>query len=314
MDGQPLVAVVILHWGSAEITLQCVQSVFQSDYENMRLILVDNCPEQRFSPTSTDIPEKCVYICNPVNNGYCCGNNIGIVKAQELGAKFILLLNNDTIIDKKMLEEAVAFMEGRPEIAVVSPKILFYQYPSIINSAGGEMDMNTGEIKVFGYNQKESNQFNVEKDITFAIGCALFARSWIFEKIGLFDEDLYCYGEDVDLSHRIISAGYRMKYYPKAKVWHRHLAGTYDGEVVLATSSHVYYDCRNILYNLRRYLSRNRVTSYGRLVSRFLRLFMAYGIKHRRFDLCHAMLLGVFDCINKRMGKREPLLSDRERT
>jgi hypothetical protein len=219
------------------------------------------------------------------------------------------LLNNDTVVDTDMVNHCVNYLEGHPDVSVISPKILHYSAPRYISVAGGTIDVNTGSSVKFGENEEDLGQFDSEKDITWATGCAIFAASSVFERIGLFDEDLFCYCEDDDLSRRILLAGMRIKYYPKAQLWHK---GPFvkANKSNLPTSFTTYYFWRNRFYNLRRYVSEKRARGYGLLAFRFLRTLAAFAFKHRRFDLCTAMLLGLVDSIAGRMGKREHSLFD----
>ena len=140
----PLVGVIILHWGSLENTLECIESVSNSGYKKTIIILVDNYPEDRIDQSILKDKNKIYYLEAPTNLGYCEGNNAGIKKAKKFGAEYILLLNNDTIIDKVMIGLSVKYMKENEDVAVISPKIYFYKEPKIINIAGGEIDINTG--------------------------------------------------------------------------------------------------------------------------------------------------------------------------
>jgi len=310
MLSEPLVATVIVHWGPPKTTMECVRSVRASTYRNLRIVVVDNCPERRLWQHPFQVDDTVVYIQATTNTGYCAGNNVGILKAQEFGPGYMLLLNNDTIIDTDLIRNCVTYMENQPDISVISPKILFYHMPRYINLAGGGLDLNTGEITFFGGNEEDVGQFDTEREITWASGCAFFARARVFEQIGLFDETLFCYGEDVDLSHRILLAGMRMMYYPKAKVWHKCSSFMVNKAASLPTTFLTYYLWRNKFYNLRRYMTEKRGGGYGRFAFGFLRKAASYALKHRRLDLCLAMLIGLADSVAGRMGKREYSLFD----
>jgi len=300
-----LVAVVIVHWGSPKMTIKCIRSVLSCQYGNLRIVVVDNCPERRLWQCPSEVDHKVTYIRNASNTGYCGGNNVGIMKAQNLGAKYILLLNNDTIVDENLVGNCVIYMEDHPNISVISPKILYYHAPQYIDIAGGKLNLNTGQNKDFGKNEKDVGQCEFEKETTFATGCAFFARTSVFEQIGLFDEKLFCYCEDVDISRRIVLEGMRMRYLPIAKVWHKNSSVKFGGKGSLPSRFAVYYDCRNHFYILRRYISEKLVIEYIRFGYRFVWSLASLALKHKRPDLSVAMLLGLLDSIAGRMGKRE---------
>lgn len=307
MDSQPLVAVVVVHWGSPKMTIECIRSLGSCQYGNLRIVVVDNCPERRLWQCPSEVDHKVTYILNASNTGYCGGNNIGIIKAQNLRAKYILLLNNDTIIDKDMISICVIYMEDHPNIWVISPKILYCHNPQCIDIAGGELDLNTGQHKDFGKNEKDVGQCEFEKEITFATGCAFFSRARLFDQIGLFDDKLFCYCEDVDISRRIVLAGMRMRYLPGAKVWHKNSSVKVGGKGSLPSRFVVYYYWRNHFYILRRYISEKFVIEYIRFGYKFVWSFASLTLKHKRPDLSVAMLLGLLDSIAGRMGNREYL-------
>lgn len=303
-DG-PLVAVVIVHWGSREMTMECIESVCASDYRSLKTVVVDNCPEQRLWQQPLQVNAAIEYIPVATNTGYCGGNNLGIRRAQELRAKYVFLLNNDTIIDKSLIHNCVSYLEEQPAVAVISPKVFFHQEPQLIYVAGGELNINTAEISFIGCNERDVGQYEREREITLAHGCALFARSSVFERVGLFDETLFCYGEDVDLSRRINVEGMKMIYYPKARLWHKCSSLEVVSKGILPTTLATYYMWRNNLYNLRRYIVERRARGYFVFAFRFVWRFASFALKHRRLDLCRAMVLGLVDAVAGRMGKRE---------
>lgn len=308
MHEEPLIVVVVVHFGSSEMTRACLQSIYDSNYKNLRVIIVDNYPEQRLIHVFPEVVASVEYIINATNTGYCSGNNVGILKAQEFGAKYILLLNNDTILDTAFLSTCVIHMESQPDIAVISPKILFHAAPQYINVAGGQLDINTGEITIFGLNEKDVGQYDAEREVTFATGCAFFARASVFEQVGVFDEELFCYGEDVDMSRRIVLAGLSMKYLPIARVWHKHPMAEhrqYRKNWQFGAMSGMYYLWRNKYYNQKRYASENQLKETIKFGYRFVWVLAAYAFKHRRPDLSLAMIFGLFDAIAGRMGRRE---------
>jgi GT2 family glycosyltransferase len=305
MSNGPLVAVVIVHWGSPEMTMECMESVLASEYRGLKIILVDNCPERPLWQQSSEINGTIEYMPAATNTGYCGGNNLGIGRARELGAEYVLLLNNDTIIDETLIHDCVGYMESRPTAAVISPKVFFHQDPQNIYIAGGRLDLNTGEIEFPGWNEKDVGQYEQEREITFAHGCALFARATVFERVGFFDERLFSYCEDSDLSRRIILAGMRMIYYPKARVWHK-CSSLEDGRTGnVATPLATYYIWRNKFFNFRRYIVERRARGYCAFAYRFVWRFASFALKYRRFDLCRAMAVGLIDAAIGRMGKRE---------
>ncbi len=303
MSASPLVIVVIVHWGSPELTMACINSVLAGSYSELKIIVVDNCPESRLNwPGGTD--PRVLYILNPENTGYCGGNNLGILQARAFPAKHILLLNNDAVIHSDMIVNCVRHMQTHPDTAVISPKIMFQQARNIINQAGGELNPRTGDTSIYGENEEDTGQCDSQRTITFASGCAFFARVRVFEEVGLFDEQLFCYCEDDDLSRRIVLKGYRMTYLPSARVWHHHsnFVGNRGG---LPSRFHLYYYWRNKLFNLKRYSLQRVPSGYLKFARGFARAALVFTLKHGRPDLALSMLLGIIDALSGKMGRQD---------
>jgi GT2 family glycosyltransferase len=305
MFSEPLVAIIIVHWGSPRITMECVTSIRSSNYGNLRIIVVDNCSEQRLWRDPLEVDHEITYIQSETNLGYAEGNNIGILRALSFRARYILVLNNDVVIDRQFLNICINYLENQPDISVISPKVLFYHSSQYIDGAGGELDVNTGRITMFGREERDIGQFDTAREITFVAGSAFIARANIFKQIGLFDEKLFCYCEDVDLSRRILLAGMKMWYLPEARVWHKHLTFKVGNRKNLPSRTNVYYFWRNQTHNLNKYISKDLIKEYIRYSFNFMRSVGSFAIKHRRPDLSLSMIVGLFDSISGRMGKRE---------
>lgn len=305
MHNSPPVAVIIVHWGSPETTLDCIASVRSSTYTNLRIIVVDNCSGQRLWRSPLEVDHEVTYIQNETNSGYAGGNNIGILKALAIGARYILVVNNDVIVETDCIKTCISHLENQRDVSVIAPKVLYYQLPRYIDGAGGALDLNTGGVTMFGREERDIGQCDAAREITFAVGSAFIARAEVFRQVGLFDENLFCYCEDTDLSRRIVLAGMGMWYLPEARVWHKHLTSRVGGRENLPRRTEVYYYWRNRTYNLNRYVSKQPIKEYARYAFRFLWSLGSYTLKHRRPDLSLSMIVGLLDFVSGRMGKRE---------
>src|SRR5262249_3506361 len=134
------VAIVLLNWNGTEDTLACLRSLGQLEYGNATVTVVDN--------GSTDgAPERIRarfpgvgLIENGRNLGFAGGNNVAIPPSVDAGADYVLLLNNDTEVAPDMLSRLIDVAERDPSVGIVGPKILYYDLPDTIWSAGGMID------------------------------------------------------------------------------------------------------------------------------------------------------------------------------
>ncbi len=163
------------------------------------------------------------------NLGFAGGNNEGIKRAK---GKYVVLLNNDCIVDTNWLTELVSVAEKDENIFAVGSKV-YLQQTNKIQNAGILMfedgyGRDVGAV-VKGHTQdyaKDIGQYNREKDTYAACGVAALYRKSVLDKIGLLDDTFFMYYEDVELSERARMHDYKVMYAPKAVVHHDHAASS----------------------------------------------------------------------------------------
>ena len=111
----PKVLVIIVNWNKAFDTLQCLKAFYASDYENFHTIVVDNGSQDNSAKIIRDEFEHVEVIETGENLGFSAGNNIGIERGLQQGYEYILLLNNDAIVDPNMLTALVRQATDHPE-------------------------------------------------------------------------------------------------------------------------------------------------------------------------------------------------------
>jgi GT2 family glycosyltransferase len=181
------------------------------------------------------------------NTGYAAGNNAGIKAALAQGAVYILVLNNDTIVDKDFLRPMLAAAERDTAIGVVTCKVYYQSEPNRIYAAGGTFrrwlctGVNDQQRVVDAAN---ANHDENEREITFVSGCVMLIRRSVFEKVGLLDERFFLYFEDLEFSRRV-SKYFRLVYVPEGTIYHKSGAGTNWSSY---TPTYLYYQTRNRLW------------------------------------------------------------------
>ncbi len=209
MNKAPLVSIIIVNWNGGEVFKECLQSLNKIKYKNWELIVVDN--------GSTDGTKKFATIKNKQNLGFAEGNNLGFEKAK---GEYILLLNNDTTVEKDFLNKLVVRMERDKKIGLIQPKIHVMSDPTFIDSAGSYLTR-TGFLQHWGFLSKDGKEFNKEKYIFSAKGACILIKREVIEKVGLFDKDYGSYLEDTDFSWKAWIVGYKVLFYPKAEIYQK---------------------------------------------------------------------------------------------
>jgi GT2 family glycosyltransferase len=234
----PKVSIIILNYKLAQDTIECVESIGASGYPNCEIIAVDN---NSGDGSAKIIREKCPSVAvieNAANGGFGEGNNIGIRKALEGRPDYILLINNDTVVDKGFLNLLVDKMESEKNVGIAGPVICYYPQKDIVWSAGGSGGLWRSQNRCSGRKLKDCN-LNAEVD--YIPACCALVRADILARTGMFNPDYFLYSEDVDLSVRIKKAGYKLSLVPEAVIYHKSSLST--GGKTSAISR--YYATRN---------------------------------------------------------------------
>jgi GT2 family glycosyltransferase len=217
----PLVYIIVLSWNGKADTLQCLSSLKELVYPNYRVLVVDNASSDGSAEEVKSQFPDVELIVNKKNLRFAGGNNVGIEYAVSKNADYILLINNDTIVDNNFLSELVRTAESDNEIGMVGPKIYYYSEPNRTWYAGGKIELWKGWLSHIGVRELDNGQYNQTKETDFISGCCLLVKSEVIKKVGLLDTAYYIYGEDVDWCVKASRAGYRLIYEPKAIIWHK---------------------------------------------------------------------------------------------
>lgn len=215
------VAIIVLTYNGLSDTRECLRSLEKLDGERATVYVVDNgSTDGTADELAREFGNDIVLICNRTNLLYAGGNNVGIRRALEDGHARILLLNNDTTVAPDSLEQLVRASREIPE-AILAPKIYYASHPHILWYAGGRANLRRARLAHRGIREKDAGQYDLTEPTDWATGCALFAPRVIFDKIGLLDERMGLYNEDVDFCLRAKESGFAVYYVPSAKVWHK---------------------------------------------------------------------------------------------
>jgi GT2 family glycosyltransferase len=209
----PLVSVIVLNYNGKKVLKDCLESVFNSNYSPIEVIVVDNA--------STDGSDKTAIknhsyklIKNKANLGWCGGNNAGIRAAK---GQFIILLNNDTEIDNNCISQLVqATIKGADFCA---PKILL-EDKKTINSTGLRIHV-AGFGLLRGSGEIDEGQYNEPDEIAGFHGACIFGSKKAIEEVGPLDEFFITFNDDTDWSWKALLKGFKVNYVPSAILYHK---------------------------------------------------------------------------------------------
>lgn len=166
-----------------------------------------------------DFDKEIVIIRNDNNDGFAEGNNIAIKKIINV-ADYILLLNNDTVVDSDFLKELIEVMESHKDIGIAGPIVYHYNETDKIQSAGGMLDWKKGISPHIIRKEKLRSSENIT-DVDYIMGCSLLVKCDLVEKVGLLDKNFFVYWEETDFCTRAKKKNYRIVSVWNSKIWHK---------------------------------------------------------------------------------------------
>jgi GT2 family glycosyltransferase len=217
----PSVAVIVLNWNGTEDTLECLSSLACLDYPRYEIVVVDNGSQPSPRERITGEFPLFTYIETGVNLGYAGGNNVGIRHALAGGHEYVFVLNNDTIVERDVLRQAVAVAEADPLIGVVGVKIVAWDQPERVWVAYGQVTYRQGLVRLIGYYGQDDGAFDTQLDVEWVPGTAMLLRRQALETVGLFDEEFFAYHEDVDWCTAAWEHGFRVVFAPQPRIYHK---------------------------------------------------------------------------------------------
>ncbi len=296
----PLVYAIILNWNAPQDTIECIESVKKSNYENLSIVLVDNgSRDDSVLVLRKHFPDLDI-IENTQNAGFAEGNNIGMRYAMEKEADYFFILNNDVTLAQDCIEKLVKSAESLNYAGMLAPKVCYYDQPDMINSLGTSMDWLRLRPYLGFCGQKDKGQFNDKTiDAQILVGCAIFVKKDTLNRIGLIDKKFFIFHEEADWCLRNIKSGFKNVVIPQAAVYHK-ASKTMRKFSNLTT----YYSIRNFLYLAHKNASlvNKAKTAIGLCFLIFKNVLLLTLTKEMRKP-SKAFLLGALDYFKGDMGK-----------
>jgi GT2 family glycosyltransferase len=222
-----------------------LESLRNVTYDNIEVIVVDNGSEGDDADRIEAAFPEAHLIRNARNQGYTGGNNIGIRHSQ---GEYVLLLNNDTIVEPTFLDELVGALESNPTAGIASAKILYTDPAGTIQYAGSTpINPLTVRGASIGCGEKDRGQHDQLRETALPHGAVLMIRRSLLKDIGLLWEDFFIYYEEYDFAERAKRNGHSILFVPSSVIHHKESA-----TVGKASAFKTYFMTRNRLLFLRR--------------------------------------------------------------
>jgi len=243
--------IIIVNWNNKKILQDCLESIYNTQINyRYEIIVVDNHSEDGSIELIKNKFHKVILIENDENYGFAKANNQAIKIAKT---DHILLLNNDTVIEKNdCFGNMVQFMQENSRVGVLGCKLLF---PDGTLQSLGEKFSSVWEVfknqilffKTWKRIRRDKNQAETNfKKVDYVSGACLLTRKEVFKKIGMLQEDYFMYGEDAEFCYRVHKAGWEIGVLTNESIIHLHSKST---EKNIAET--LYHSINNDLKNIK---------------------------------------------------------------
>ncbi len=216
------IAVVILNWNGAKLLEQFLPSVVAFS-EEATIYVADNASTDASITVIKEQFPAVQIIHNDSNYGFAKGYNVALENVEE---DYYALVNSDVEVTKNWLAPILSIFENESEIGIIQPKILDFKnkdYFEYAGAAGGFIDKYGYPYcrgRIFETLEKDTHQYDDEREIFWATGACLFIRKKLFKTLNGFDADFFAHQEEIDLCWRAFNLGYQAKYTSKSVVYH----------------------------------------------------------------------------------------------
>jgi GT2 family glycosyltransferase len=261
-------SVVIVNYNVAYFLEQCLNAVLAASKNlNVQVFVVDNnSVDGSVEMVQTKFP-KLHCIANKENVGFSSANNQAIVLSD---ARYILLLNPDTVVEEDTFDKVVSFMDEHPQGGGLGVRMVDGKGRFLPESKRGLPTPMVAFYKIFGLSKifpksKRFGRYHLgylsefeTNEVDVLSGAFMLMRKETLDNVGLLDETFFMYGEDIDLSYRIQLGGYKNYYFPETKIIH------YKGESTKKSSvNYVFVFYRAMVIFAKKHFSQNNAKLFS---------------------------------------------------
>ncbi len=230
-----ITASIVVYKNKPEIVLNAINSFLESELNSL-LFVVDNSPENELKNYINN--PRIEYIFNNGRNlGFGAAHNIALKLASQCGSAYHIVLNPDVYFSKDVIPELRQLLDEHPEVGMAMPKVLYpdgrLQYLCRLLPSPSTLFLRrffkigskllTAKNKVY---ELHFSGYDKVMDVPFLSGCFMFLRMEAIKNVGIFDERIFLYTEDIDLTRRMHKS-YRTVFYPHVTIFHIHERSSY---------------------------------------------------------------------------------------
>lgn len=250
------IGIVTVLYNSEPVLEDFFRTLNEQTYKDFILYLVDNASKDdsvsKGQKYVKSVSFECKWLLQKENLGVAEGNNIGIKAALEDKCDYVLLSNNDIVLQPDTIEKLLAGMLSMKATMAV-PKIYYWDNPKKIWMAGGGFQWLQFSTYHRGENEDDKGQYDESVLIGYAPTCFMLIESSVFSRVGFMDKNYFVYYDDTDFVWRATKIGTeKLVYIPKSVLWHK-VSSCTGGSM---SNFSLYYSRRNHVYFSMKYCHR----------------------------------------------------------
>ncbi len=295
------VGIFICNYNKREFVVNCIKSILNQSFQDFDLYVIDNASQDdSVEVIRREFGDKVNLIVNAENLGGSGGFNTGLRKGLAVGYPYLMLVDNDVVMDQDAVQSLYDFMKEHPEVGVGGAKILRMDIPDMIQDLGAMITFDNYFVKPCFGGERDREDLPEIKYCDYVSACTLMARREAVEQVGVMPEDNFIYWDDMEWGYMFNRAGYKVAACNKAKVWHRHT-------IANPTNTFVRY-----------YMNRNRINFFAKaLPEEALETFIDYILNEsfrelygshykNKVNLIKSSMYALDDAIHRTRGKADP--------
>jgi GT2 family glycosyltransferase len=290
-ESPPSLWIIILNWNGLDDTLACLASLHAMPPlpPAVQILVIDNHSQTDPCETIQRHYPQVKTMRLPYNAGFAGGCNVGLRLAVAAAAEYVLLLNNDTLVEPHFLPPLLAYCVDNPTAGVVAPLIYHADQPEAIWFAGGRVRLS------WGHCAHDQHNLPTPTPTEYVTGCCMLIARPVLERVGLLDEAFFAYYEDVDFCLRARRAGFVPTYVPQSVIWHKVSAGTRPLQGHTSPLKH-YLVARNRLMLVKKHGRRSAIAFFVLIINPIITVFFLLAfLARRRWHKLAALLWGMRD-------------------
>lgn len=294
------IGIVICNYNKEDYILNCIKSVLNSSINNYDIFVVDNAStDNSVIKIKEEFGCSVTLLINSQNKGGSGGFNTGLREVLKHEYKYIMLLDNDIILDVRAIEELYLFMEKNDNVGMVGSKVYYMDNPERIWGYGGNINFRTYKQEDNFKNCTDSSLIPQELYCDYVAACSLMARSEAIKSVGLMPESNFIYWDDMEWGYRFNLSGFKVAVCGKSKIWHK-AGGRNAGDTFIN-----YYMWRNRIRFFMKVIPKEEIKHFSEcILTELFRMIYSCKLKGEE-NIIKSVMYALDDAIYNYAGKAE---------